>query len=686
MSFLVPAFLAGLTALLVPIVLHLRHREKDRPRRFPSLMFLRRIPIRTASRRRITDWLLLLLRAGAVALVVAAFSRPFLGGSTASGGAAPARAVVLLLDRSLSMSHTAVWPAALDSARAVLAGLGPDDRSAVVLFDDEAEVAQTLTADRGAALAAVNAATPSARGTRYAAALRAARQVLAGVRGMIPEVLVVTDMQRSGLTGLAGLELPADLAVRAVQAGPALRPNAALVGADVQRVSEGDRSRLLVAARVLTRDLGAPRQVRLDLAVNGRVAASREVTLPAAGATTVTFDGVPMAAGQARATVVLPSDALTADDTLRIQVPAEDALRVLVIPAPGAGAEETLFLERALAIGREPRFVVERRTGPLNAAALRQVAVVYLADTPLPGGSSAGALETWVTAGGGLIEAAGRRLGGRPPPAGFLPGNIRGTVERMEDRGGAFGEINLDHQIFVPFRGGAVAALGTARFLSYPRSEPVEGAEVLARFDDGVPALLEKKLGRGRTLLLAAPLDAVTGDFPLQPGYLPFLRRLTVYASGHEARPPWRIAGEAAPLPAARDPVVSTPSGGLVRPGADSTGRALALREAGFYDVHEGRVSGDPIESFAVNPPAAESDLTPADARELLLGVRRGDSAQSVAQDIPAPAEREGRQRLWRMILAAALIVLLVEMVIANRGWRGVAGTGLTAPTERSLS
>jgi hypothetical protein len=131
---------------------------------------------------------------------------------------------------------------------------------------------------------------------------------------------------------------------------------------------------------------------------------------------------------------------------------------------------------------------------------------------------------------------------------------------------------------------------------------------------------------------------------------------------------------------------VSTPSGGLVRPGADSTGRALALREAGFYDVHEGRVSGDPIESFAVNPPAAESDLTPADARELLLGVRRGDSAQSVAQDIPAPAEREGRQRLWRMILAAALIVLLVEMVIANRGWRGVAGTGLTAPTERSLS
>ena len=63
MSFLVPAFLAGIAALMVPVLLHLRHRDKDTPLRFPSLMFLERLPIRTAERRRITDWPLLLLRA-----------------------------------------------------------------------------------------------------------------------------------------------------------------------------------------------------------------------------------------------------------------------------------------------------------------------------------------------------------------------------------------------------------------------------------------------------------------------------------------------------------------------------------------------------------------------------------------------------------------------------------------------
>jgi hypothetical protein len=284
-----------------------------------------------------------------------------------------------------------------------------------------------------------------------------------------------------------------------------------------------------------------------------------------------------------------------------------------------------------------------------------------------------------------LIEAAGRRLGSRAPSASLLPGAIRGLVERMEDRGGAFGELSLDHAVFAPFRGGGASALGTARFLSYPRIVPDSGAEVIARFDDGLPALVEKSHGAGRVILVAAPLDAVTGDFPLQPGYLPFLRRLAIHAAGHEARPPWRISGESALITGAiRDPVVSTPSGALLRPGTDSAGRALALREAGFYDVYGGRAAGEPLESFAVNPPPAESDLTPADARELLLGVRRGDSTGTRAEDPPAPAERESRQRLWRLLLATVVLILLAEMVIANRGWRATAATGLAAPMERS--
>ena len=112
----------------------------------------------------------------------------------------------------------------------------------------------------------------------------------------------------------------------------------------------------------------------------------------------------------------------------------------------------------------------------------------------------------------------------------------------------------------------------------------------------------------------------------------------------------------------------------------------MVLTEAGFYEMYAGRAAGEPLEIVAANPPAAESDLTPADPRELLLGVKRSDSTATSALAPPAPAEREGRQRLWRILLVLAAVLLLLETIVANRGWRGTAAQVLPAPPERKSS
>jgi hypothetical protein len=586
------------------------------------------------------------------------------------------------------MGYRGVWPAALDSVRAAVGSLAPTDRAALVLFDAEAEVAQPLTGDHAAVLGALSNAAPVPRGTRYVAALRTARQVLAGAEGQRGEVLVITDLQRSGLAGLAGLELPADILVRSISVAPTRRGNTALIGAELQRVPDGERSRLLVSARVSSRELGTPRHARLSLTVNGRSAGVREVTLPADGPLAVAFDAVSLPSGRARGTIALEPDELPGDDTFRFVVPAEDALRVLVLSPGDTGEEETLYLQRALGIGREPRIVIESRAaGGLDARALRGVSVVILLDAPLPSGMVGGGLDAWVRAGGGLVIAAGRRLAARGvTPGTLLPGAVRGSIERTEDRGGTIGEVSLDHPIFTPFRD-AAGALGAARFLRYPRLEPVPGATVLARFDDGAAALLESSRGSGRVLLLGIPLDAINGDFPLQPAYLPFLRRLAVFAAGHDVAPLWRTTGESGLLPeGVHQPVIATPGGALLRPAPDSGRRAMPFAESGFYEVYEGRAAGEPREVFAVNPPAAESDLTPADPRELLLGVRRSDSLHTATAPPPTAAEREGRQRLWRMLLTLAALLLLLETLVANRGRRASASSVVPAPPEGNVS
>ena len=63
LGFLVPAFLAGLVALAIPVLLHLRRHDRRKPVQFPSLRFLAPLPMQTEQKRRITDWPLLLVRA-----------------------------------------------------------------------------------------------------------------------------------------------------------------------------------------------------------------------------------------------------------------------------------------------------------------------------------------------------------------------------------------------------------------------------------------------------------------------------------------------------------------------------------------------------------------------------------------------------------------------------------------------
>lgn len=687
LSFLVPAFLAGLAALAIPVVMHLRHRDKDQPFRFPSLMFLARIPIRTAHRKRITDWPLLLLRALAVILAVLAFSRPVVDRAAAAAAAMEVRTVVLALDHSLSMGHGAVWTAALDSARAIIGSLDSDDRVAVVFFDEEATIQQPLSGDHAAALAVLETARPTARGTRYAAALRAGRQLLVADQAPRGEILVVTDLQRSGVAGLAGLSLPEGIVVRAVSVAGEDRGNTAITGVDVQRIPGEGRGRMVVAARVSTRGLAAPRPLRLDLSVNDRPAASRELTVAADGVTPVSFEAVEIPNGAVRVTVTAAADALPADDVFHALVPAEEAERILLVSPGDAANDETLFLERALGIGRDPAFRVERRlAGMLASGILEGASLVVLYDVRVPPAPAGEALAEWVRAGGGLIVAAGARLGARALEDEFLPGALRGPVDRLDDRGGVLGDVSTDHPVFAPFRAAAAGALGAARFLRYPRVEPAPGAEVLARFDDGNPAVVERREGEGRVVLVAAPLDTRAGDFPLQSAYLPFLRRLAVHTSGHVPAPLWRSTGEAWGIPGSvTEPVIESPSGELIRPPSAEGGAALTLTETGWYRAYAGRVAGEPLQQVMVNAPPRESDLTPMDARELLLGVGQEATAAGFGPP-PTMTEVEGRQRLWRTLLLVVAALLLIETWLASRGWRGAASRVVVTTAERSTT
>src|SRR5438046_1776415 len=135
MTFLTPAFLVALGALAVPVLIHLIQRERKRVIEFPSLMFMRRIPYQSVRRRRIRHWALLMLRLAALALIVAAFARPFFRRNTLAAAAQQgAREMVILVDNSYSMEYGSRWTRAQAAARDAINGLSAGDRASLVLF------------------------------------------------------------------------------------------------------------------------------------------------------------------------------------------------------------------------------------------------------------------------------------------------------------------------------------------------------------------------------------------------------------------------------------------------------------------------------------------------------------------------------------------------------------------------
>ena len=180
MSFLAPFFFAALAAVAVPILVHLIQRERKDVIEFPSLMFIRRIPYQSVERRRIHNWLLLALRTAAIALLVAAFARPFFAVDPVRAAAAlsGAREVVVLLDRSASMGYGDHWERAREEARRVVGTIGGEDRATLILFGTGAEEAVRATGDRGRLEAGINEAAVSSDASRFAPALRLAQSLL----------------------------------------------------------------------------------------------------------------------------------------------------------------------------------------------------------------------------------------------------------------------------------------------------------------------------------------------------------------------------------------------------------------------------------------------------------------------------------------------------------------------------
>jgi hypothetical protein len=728
-----PALLWGLLAAAIPVVIHLFFRRRPRPTPFPAIDFILKARRETERRLRLKKVLLFTARTLLLAAIALAVARPRLEEPGAAAAAPPAgpRATAIVLDASASMRYRLDGRALFDRARAdalgALADLSTEEPATAVICDGAAPAPEPPGFDRAAVRRAIESAEPSHGHADLGACVTAAVRSLAEARaqeGLGKRVVVATDLAASAwrldvappaVETAAGAVRPEVNVLDAARGAPL--PNAAVVGMEAEpdpgAGPRGHRVTVTVANHSAAPMKDAPLQLHVvsapatapvagggDGAEGRRPAIRAFVDVPAGATARKTLSLSFPQGGPAVLTASLDADPLPGDDArvLPLVVPRE--VRALVVdgaPSPVKYRDEAYFVESALASPASPVRPRLVDAEAFAAADLAQADVVFLLNVRSLG-ARAEELARWVEAGGGLFvsvgdqvdpEAYARELGALLP----MPLHVEKTAvsATAEPKAARFADVSWDHPALAVFSGDAREGFLGVRTWRYLLAKPGRGAQgarggpgedgagprVLASFDDGSPALVEARRGKGRVLLFTSSADRDWTDWPIRTSFLPAMQRFAGFLAGglEERREP--------PLPVGSPRVVRPDDGealvALVPPSGKEQ-RLAELERAGAREAERGGISFSPREpglwqvkvqgrgaerleprlAFAATPDPRESDTRRLGAGEL-TAYFGGESHARVDGDAP-PAAGGGRQiPLWTLLLVLALAAFLLE-------------------------
>ncbi|AMV34285.1 hypothetical protein VN12_19325 [Pirellula sp. SH-Sr6A] len=225
MNFLSPLYALAALAVVAPVIFHLVRRRPKEKVTFSSLMFLAPAPPRLTRSSRIDHWVLLLLRAAALLLVAAAFSRPYWDTPTAGNALQSGVRRVILVDASASMRRDGMWSEAKARASEWIRKSAPGDVVAVYAFHERTEplvsVSESMDTREGQrqplALQAIDRLQPTWFTARLGQAIQSAldaSQVDSDEDSESPperiDLVVISDFQQSmKLDELASIAWPA---------------------------------------------------------------------------------------------------------------------------------------------------------------------------------------------------------------------------------------------------------------------------------------------------------------------------------------------------------------------------------------------------------------------------------------------------------------------------------------------
>ena len=535
LSILTPLALLGLLAMAIPIYLHMRHKPRAEVFRFPAMDFLLKAQRKRKRRFKVEQWLLMLFRLAIVGALAFLFAKPFIDETIEDLGLSRQVPLVILLDDSLSMlakqGESSFFDEAVSQIDDVLSKrpssaptylLPASNPSSLIQIENAGELRGQLRQLKPTTLAAT-------LDEAYTQTLS-----LVETKGWPKATLrVFTDGSRSAWQQFP-TQKPEKVEVVYANLRNTDRPLRNVGIASVQQ-APGDRRTLEVGLV----NGGAERiNINLNLEADGQPPVRQALQVRPFGGINHRF-GLPESMPPTL-TMRIPPDDFTFDDEVVYAPGSAASIRVLIVDGdshPDAIASESFFFKNALGLEESAKYGFEQEVitaAGLDAQKIAAADVICLfnvdaVDPSLLSGALAKGKGVFIT------------MGDLMNPESWKPFFSPFEMEVWETK--SLPEMlpveikEFDHPFFQPveesewrnyLQGVGVSKI---RILTIGRSR----ATIPLALPDSTPLLIAKDTNPGRLMVWTASIDMDWTNFPLQFGYVPFVRQVLAYLSDQGA-------------------------------------------------------------------------------------------------------------------------------------------------------
>ncbi len=204
MTFLNPAVLLGLLAASIPILIHLFNLRKLKKIEFSTLAFLKELQKNKIRKVKLKQWFLLALRVLIILFLVFAFARPTLKGLAVGGTTSAAKTTaVFIIDDTFSMSvidnQGSLLNQAKATARNLLKNFQEGDEAALVLTSQTDKNETKVSKNINDLQKSIDAIEPASQTGMLHKALTKAAQVLSQSKNFNKEIYILSDFQSGRL-------------------------------------------------------------------------------------------------------------------------------------------------------------------------------------------------------------------------------------------------------------------------------------------------------------------------------------------------------------------------------------------------------------------------------------------------------------------------------------------------------